>query len=67
MKKQKLLENPEVIKEIKRHLWIESEKKCRDLGFEWATEDWLKRFSKAWVNVHMPKKKSKKRKGFLIQ
>ena len=58
-KKQKLLlENIEVVKEIHRHLWFESEKASRDLEFEWAAEDWLKRFSKAWMDYHIPKTKS---------
>ncbi len=59
-KREILLKNPEVVKEIHRYLWVESEKAGRDLGFEWAAEDWLKRFSKAWMEYHNPKTKSSK-------
>ena len=55
--KKKLLSDRRVIEEINRHLWIESEKAGSDIGFETAAEDWLKRFSKAWMDYHMPKKK----------
>ncbi|HRZ39947.1 MAG TPA: hypothetical protein P5246_02955 [Candidatus Omnitrophota bacterium] len=50
----KLLSDKRVIAEIDRHLWIESEKLGYDIGFENAKADWLKRFSKAWVEYHMP-------------
>ena len=55
---KKLLKDKRVVDEINRHLWIESEKVGRDRGFEWAKEDWLKNFSKAWVDYHMPKQKN---------
>ena len=54
---QELLQNRQVLDEIARHQWIESEKAGRDIGFEFAAEDWLKRFSKAWMDYHMPKQK----------
>lgn len=57
-KANKLLRNKKVIEEINRHLWIESEKSGRDIGFDQAAEDWLKRFSKAWMDYHMPKRSS---------
>lgn len=59
----KLLKNKQVIEEINRHLWIESEKAGYDIGFEKAAQDWLERFSKAWINYHMPKKKPAKSKN----
>ena len=52
-----LLKIPEVVEEIKRHLWIESEKAGRDLGFEWAKDDWMKKFSQAWLAYHKPSAK----------
>ena len=55
---QELLKIPEVVEEIKRHLWIESEKAGYDIGFDKAAEDWMKRFAKAWVEYHMPWKNS---------
>ncbi len=55
---EELLQNREVVEEIKRHLWIESEKAGYDIGFENATRDWLERFSKAWMEYHLPKTKN---------
>ena len=52
--KNKLLKDRRVIEEIRRHLWVESEKAGCDIGFEKAAEDWLNRFSKAWMQYHMP-------------
>lgn len=55
---KKLLKNKNVIEEINRHRWIESEKNGFDIGFEKASTDWLEKFSKAWMNYHMPKRKN---------
>ena len=49
-----LLKDQRVVAEIQRHLWIESEKAGRNIGFEKAKEDWLKKFSKAWMSYNMP-------------
>lgn len=49
-----LLRDKRVLAEIDRHLWIESEKQGRDIGFEQAKEDWVKKFSRAWMSYHMP-------------
>lgn len=57
MEKQKLLKNKKVREEISRHQWIESERLGYDIGFEMACVDWLNRFSKAWLDYHMPKRK----------
>ena len=54
---KKLLNNKKVVEEINRHRWIESEKAGHDIGFEQASLDWLERFSKAWMDYHMPKQK----------
>lgn len=56
-----LLKDRQAIDEINRHLWIESEKAGFDIGFDRAAEDWLARFSSAWMNYHLPKNKSKKK------
>lgn len=53
-----LLRNKEVLGEIGRHQWIESEKAGHDIGFEKASTDWLIKFSKAWMSYHLPKQKS---------
>lgn len=54
---KKLLNDKRVVDEIKRHLWIESEKIGYDIGFEAAAKDWMEKFSKAWINYHSPKKR----------
>ena len=62
LKNSELLKDQRVIDEIQRHLWIESEKAGRDIGFENAAADWLERFSKTWINHHVPKRKISSRK-----
>ncbi len=57
--KQKLLKNRKVVDEINRHLWVESERSGHDIGYDQAAEDWLKNFSKAWMQYHMPDHKKK--------
>ncbi|MDO8580895.1 MAG: hypothetical protein Q7S13_05385 [Candidatus Omnitrophota bacterium] len=52
-----LLKDKRVVEEIHRHLWIESERAGFDIGFEKATQDWLERFSKAWMEYHLPKQR----------
>ena len=52
-----LLQDHRVVDEINRHLWIESEKAGHDIGFNNAASDWLEKFSKAWMNYNLPKKK----------
>jgi len=49
-----LLSDRRVVEEIRRHLWIESEKAGKDIGFDKAKEDWLKNFSRAWMQYHLP-------------
>jgi len=56
MENKSLLKDRRVIEEIKRHLWIESEKAGHDIGFDQASADWLEHFSKAWMQYHMPNK-----------
>ncbi|MCA9400498.1 MAG: hypothetical protein KC713_02650 [Candidatus Omnitrophica bacterium] len=57
---KELLKDKEVIAEINRHLWIESEKSGRDIGFDQAAQDWLERFSHAWMEYHPPKKNNRR-------
>ena len=54
----KLLKNKKAVEEINRHRWIESEKAGYDIGFETAAVDWLEKFSTAWMQYHMPKRKN---------
>lgn len=55
--KDQLLQRKDVLEEINRHLWLESEKAGHDIGFEKAAEDWLTKFSEAWISYHLPKEK----------
>ncbi len=55
---KKLLRNKKVIDEINRHKWLESEIAGYDIGFEAATEDWLKNHASAWITYHLSPKKS---------
>ena len=52
--KEELLKIPEVLDEVKRHLWIESEKAGFDKGLDWAANDWINRFSKDWIAYNRP-------------
>ncbi len=56
-----LLENKEVVEEINRHLWLESEKAGHDIGFEKAAEDWLAKYAIDWIKQHMPEALKKTR------
>lgn len=62
VEKQKLLRNKKVVEEINRHQWIESERAGHDIGFDNAAADWLERFSKTWMEYHMPKDSSSAQK-----
>ncbi len=53
---QELLKNQQVVEEIRRHLWIESEKAGKNLGFDWAAQDWLKKYADSWKAYHLPSK-----------
>jgi len=51
-----LLKNKEVIEEINRHLWIESQKAGYSIGIERATDEWLSLYAEGWMKYHMPAK-----------
>ena len=57
---KKLLRNKKVIDEIRRHKWLESEIAGYDIGYEKATEDWLKRYAHSWMAYHVSKKSNPK-------
>ncbi len=61
--KQSLLQNSQVVEEIKRHLWIESEKAGKDIGYDAAARDWLEKYAEPWVAYHMPKKAKNGKNG----
>ena len=43
--------------EILRHKWIESEKKGKDIGFERALLDWIRKHRNSWRQTRKPSKK----------
>ena len=51
-----LLNDKRVIEEIKKHLWIESQKAGCNVGLEKATDEWLTLYSEGWMKYHMPEK-----------
>jgi hypothetical protein len=57
---KKLLRNKKVIEEINRHKWLESEIAGYDIGFEAATDDWIKKHAGAWIAYHANKNKQKR-------
>ncbi len=42
------LKNPLVLSQIRKHKWIESQKRGKDVGFVFASSDWIKKYGKAW-------------------
>lgn len=54
MHREDLLKIPEIVEEVKRHLWIESEKAGYDIGFDRAADSWIDQFSRAWLEYHRP-------------
>lgn len=53
---RELLKNKEVIEEINKHLWIESQKAGYSIGIERATDEWLRLYAEGWMKYHMPEK-----------
>jgi len=43
--------------EILRHKWLESEKKGRDIGFERALLDWIRKHRESWRITRSHRKK----------
>lgn len=42
----------EIRNEVLKHKWIESEKACRDVGFEYALVDWIVKHKSRWDSEH---------------
>ncbi|MFA5259832.1 MAG: hypothetical protein WC450_01230 [Candidatus Omnitrophota bacterium] len=53
---RELLKNKQVVEEINRHLWIESQKAGYSIGIERATDEWLRLYAEGWMKYHMPEK-----------
>lgn len=61
--RERLLKIPEVINEINRHLWFESEKAGHDVGREYAENDWMEKYSKDWIRHNLPNEAKKNGKS----
>ncbi|MBF0618971.1 MAG: hypothetical protein HQL19_02260 [Candidatus Omnitrophica bacterium] len=48
----KLLQIKEVVEEINRHKWLQSEMVGYDVGFDKAASDWFDKHATAWVGYH---------------
>lgn len=57
--REKLLQDKQVVEEIKRHKWLESELAGHDIGFDAAADDWFQKYAADWVAYHSPKKNNK--------
>jgi hypothetical protein len=53
--REKLLQVKEVVEEINRHKWLQSEMVGYDIGFEKAADEWFQKYAVAWVTHHLPK------------
>jgi len=56
--KKKLLQDKDVVEEINRHKWLQSEMVGHDVGFDKASDDWMKNHADAWLAAK-PKRKKK--------
>ena len=53
---RELLKDKRVAEEINKHLWIESQKAGYSIGFERATDEWLRLYAAEWMKYHQPEK-----------
>ena len=51
---KELLKDKRVIEEINKHLWIESQKAGYSIGFERATDEWLRLYAEGWLKYNKP-------------
>jgi hypothetical protein len=58
-----LLKNKDVLIEIDKYKWIESEKAGHDIGFSQASKEWLNRHSDKWIANHANKQAGVARKS----
>lgn len=46
------LRDPRALAEIRKHKWIESEKKGKEIGFASAAVDWIGKYGEEWKKIH---------------
>ena len=54
-KRFSFFDNEEAMQEIRRHKWIESEKKGQEIGFATAAIDWINKYGDTWKKHHLSK------------
>jgi len=47
-----LLKDRDIVNEINKHKWFESEKQGFDIGFERASREWINSYSKQYFTTH---------------
>ena len=47
-----LLKDKDILNEINRYKWFESEKAGSDIGFERASREWINTYSKQYLTQH---------------
>ncbi|MDP2939443.1 MAG: hypothetical protein Q8O13_05150 [Candidatus Omnitrophota bacterium] len=58
MKKRfSFLKDSRALAEIRKHKWIESEKRGQEIGFATAAVDWIKKYGEAWKKVYLKEDK----------
>jgi hypothetical protein len=50
-----LLKDKQVVDEVNKHLWIESQKAGYSIGIERATDEWLKFYADGWLKYNKEK------------
>lgn len=50
--KYSFLKDETALLEIKRHKWLESQKKGKEIGFATAALDWIKNHGNDWKDYH---------------
>lgn len=51
------LSDPRALAEIRKHKWIESQKKNEEVSFAFAALDWIKKYGESWKRIHVKKYK----------
>ena len=47
-----LLKDKDIVAEINRHKWFQSEKSGQDIGFEKAAREWINSYAKQYLTEH---------------
>lgn len=47
-----LLKDKDVVNEINRYKWLQSEKEGKDIGYERASREWINNYSKKYLTDH---------------